>query len=402
MINVVIFNLSNFKDINTPHLKKLSNALTSKNYTLYAVDSTTIKELNKRLRDLNINLNTHTSGHIFSLTEHYSEIIKLCIDQNIGIDNIIIVDYDYKHIKIAEKLRFNICLCDLNTIQDDDVILNKILHSINYYTSENNSIGKKTCFQKSINIVVPIMGDNRRFINSRYGIERNLIEMMGKDVLFWVLSNLQIDANYIFIIREHLCRLHKFDKILKSMYPNCTIIKSETKTQGNACSILLAENYINNNNPLIVCNDNQWLSWNVQDYITDFLLNQNAILQAITFRCCGDNRFHYIKTSEDDKTIKSIHLNTPINEYALTDIYFWKHGSDYVKYTHRMNSQNKRLFGEFCTTLITNEVLDDINNNILPKESVIHRICDKYFTFQEEQHIQEFEQWYTENQLPNI
>jgi dTDP-glucose pyrophosphorylase len=327
------------------------------------------------------------------------------VDHNFGTPNIIVVDSDYNSIRIAQRLNLNVCLNynyknnenNENDENNTNLLLQKILNSIVYYEDENRSIGKRTPFQKSINIVVPIMGDNTRFLRSCYRMELALI-MFGKPMLSWVVANLQIDANYIFVIREHLCRLHKIDKILESMYPDCIIIQSESKTEGNVCSILLAEKYINTDDPLIVVNDNQWLQWDIEEYITDFLLKTTAHLQLITFRCCGDNSFHYIKTHDSDNTqVVSILLNKPLNEYALTEIYFWRRGKDYVKYAHRMISQNKRILGEFCTTLVTNEVLDDIKDKILPEGSVIHRICERYFPFRQEHELKAFYQWYIDN-----
>lgn len=407
MIRVIIFNLTNF-DENDNFVKVLASTfkdLQSRGYTLYVVDNISVKDINRKLFKLQFSglLKTHDSNGICSIKDHYLKIISDLLDHNICISNIMVIDYDYNSIKIARKLNLNVCLLSLSELNnnkenniDTNLLLEKVLNSILYYEDENRSIGKKTPFQKSINIVVPIMGDNTRFLRSSYRMERALI-MFGKPMLSWVIGNLQIDANYIFVIREHLCRLHKIDKILESMYPGCTIIRSESKTEGNACSILLAEKYINTDDPLIVINDNQWLKWNVEEYITDFLLNTTARLQLITFRCCGDNSFHYIKTDDfDDTHVVSIVLNKPLNEYALTDIYFWRYGKDYVKYAHRMNSKNKRILGEFCTTLVTNEVFDDIQDNILPQKSVIHRVCERYFPFREEHELKAFYQWYTD------
>lgn len=406
MIRVIIFNMcsvdENCIDANYKNsLYTTFNDLQSRGYILYAVDNISVKDLNKKILTLGCHtlLKTPEYNDSYCIKDYYLKIISNTIDHGINTSNILVVELDdhetsvrYNNIKIAQRLNLNVCILNSNV-----PIVDKILTSILYYQNENRSIGKKTLFQKSINIVIPIMGDNTRFLKSSYRMERSLI-MFGKPMFSWVVGNLQIDANYIFVIREHLCRLHKIDKVLESMYPDCTIIQSESKTEGNACSILLAEKYINNDDPLIVANDNQWLQWDVEEYITDFLLGTHSPLQLITFRCCGDNSFHYIKTQDsDDKIVASIALNKPVNEYALTEIYFWRRGEDYVKYAHRMNSQNKRILGEFCTTLVTNEVLDDIKDNILPKESVIHRLCDKYFPFREDHELKSFYQWYTDD-----
>jgi dTDP-glucose pyrophosphorylase len=390
MIRVIIFNTGiNF---NEDEFKSTLSQLKSRGYTLYAVDNISTKDLNRKIQMMECQdfLRTHSCGGCISIKDHYINIISECLDTC----NILVVDNDYTSITIAQKLGLRVCLKS-----NGEDLVKEILSTVDYYQDPNRSLGKRTLFKKSINIVVPIMGDNTRFTNSMYMSERNMIPIYNKPVLTWVLDNLQIDANYIFVIREHLCRLHKIDKILESLYPGCTIVKSEKRTEGNACSILLAEQYINNTNPLIVVNDNQWLEWDVERYITEFLLNETSLVQMITFCCCGDNTFHYIETNSSDKIVTRIHLFKPVNEWAITDVYFWRHGEDFVKYSHRMNSQNKRLVGEFCTTLVINEVFDDITTNKIPQGSVIHRICDKYFRFSEAHNIPEFIYWYADNKL---
>jgi hypothetical protein len=386
MIKNIAININNscYKDT----FKYLLSELYSRGYNLYAYSSMSVKELNRELQNLECKnyITTPSTNNIITIKDYYLDIINNTTLESVS--ELLIVDNEYNNIKIAQKLNLQICFSnDYNNLD--------ILKCIKYYENPNIGISKKTLFQKSINIVIPIMGDNRRFLTSFYRMERNLIDMMDKPFYSWIVNNLQIDANYIFVIREHLCRIHKIDSVLKCMYPNCTIIQSEQKTQGNACSILLAEKYINNDNPLIIANDNQWLEWNVEELITDFLLREKALLQAISFNPYGNNMFHYIQSCNiNNKVIKSVHLNKPISENAFTEIYFWRHGKDYIKYTHRMNSQNKRFIGEFCTTLVTNEVLDDINNNLIPKDSVIHVPCERYFIFNEAHCIEEFEKWF--------
>jgi dTDP-glucose pyrophosphorylase len=400
MIKNIIINITDYLNDSEVLLSTCSE-LKNRGYILYAIGNDSLKDLNREIKTINCDMFFESiyTTNINCIKEYYFEIINHVIsnDKNIisnDMSSILTIQKDYNNIKIAERLGLKICFLK-------NICVDSILKTIIYYQDENKTMGTKTLFQKSVNIVIPIMGDNRRFLTSNYRMERNLINVMNKHFLFWVTSNLQIDGNYIFIIREHLCRIHKFDDILKSMYPNCIIIKSEQKTQGNVCSILLAEQYINNDNPLIIANDNQWLQWNVKEYLIDFILKQTSLLQIISFNPYGNNNFDYIKTdNEDQNIVKQISLKQPISEHALTEVYFWRYGKDFVKYAHRMNSQNKRYIGEFCTTLVTNELFDDISSNKIPNGSVTHKPVKKYFIFNEAHHVTEFETWYKEKQLP--
>lgn len=389
MIKLIIFNFDN----TYPDFMNIIIELYARKYTLYAVGNIPVKELNRKINDIQCcdYFQKYEHNNLYTTRDYYIEIIKKSNDKDIQTKQILIIDNNYFNVKTANNLGLSICLY-YKSIQE-------ILNVITYHNDENKP--KSSIFTKRLNIVIPIMGDNTRFQNSRVKTERSLIQMMNKMVPFWTISNLQIDANYIFIVREHLCRINKYDQILQSMFPNCQVIQSIKKTEGNACSILLAEQYINNDDPLVVVDDNQWLSWDIERLLVDFLLKETALLQMITFNPYGNNNYHYISTDEqNNKIVKSIHLNKPISEYALTDVYFWRHGKDFIKYTHRMISRNQRYLGEFCTSLIANELFDDILDKKIQDDSVIHVSCPKFFKFNNPSTLDEFRIWY-ENRLQN-
>jgi dTDP-glucose pyrophosphorylase len=388
MIKLIVFNLDN----TYPEFISTVSELQARGYILYAVDNISVKELNRKIVDLEcqIYFSDYCHNNLLKVRDYYIEIISNAIENGFSTREILVVDDNYTNVKTASSLGLSICLHNSKE---------EILDTIRYYNNENHV--KPSIFGKRINIVVPIMGDSIRFQKSRYRMERNLILMMNKMVLFWTLSNLQIDANYIFVIREHLCRLHKFDQILASLYPNCKIIQHIPRTEGNVCSVLLAEKYIDNNDPLVVVDDNQWLEWDVERLLMKFLLHETALLQMITFNPYSNMEYHYVRTDPDnDKVVREIMLNKPMSEHGLTDVYFWRHGEDFVKYAHRMNSRNQRYRGEFCTSLIANELFDDIRNNKIPDNSVIHVGCSKFFKFNEEHTLEEFRRWY-ENRIRN-
>jgi dTDP-glucose pyrophosphorylase len=49
----------------------------------------------------------------------------------------------------------------------------------------------------------------------------------------------------------------------------------------------------------------------------------------------------------------------PISDIATVGIYFWKHGSDYVKFANKMILKNSRFNGEFYTCPVFNEAIQD-------------------------------------------
>jgi dTDP-glucose pyrophosphorylase len=49
----------------------------------------------------------------------------------------------------------------------------------------------------------------------------------------------------------------------------------------------------------------------------------------------------------------------PISDIATVGVYFWKHGSDYVKYTEQMINKDIRVNNEFYVCPVYNEAIAD-------------------------------------------
>ena len=49
----------------------------------------------------------------------------------------------------------------------------------------------------------------------------------------------------------------------------------------------------------------------------------------------------------------------PISNKATVGIYYWKQGSDYVKYAEEMIEKDKRVNNEFYVCPVFNEAIDD-------------------------------------------
>ena len=268
-----------------------------------------------------------------------------------------------------------------------------IRYSVKYYEDDNLLI--KTCFHKKINIVVPLAGLGTRFlINPRDKTPKLLINLINRPLIAWVLNNIKIDGNYVFIIRQQQCSDFKLDTLLKCMIPDCKIIITEKVTQGPACSILLAEDFIDNRFPLLIANDNQWLDWNPADFVLDFLLKDvNSIVKVSTFLSNGNHKYNYVKIDENGNVI-FIKQNSPISCFATTGIYLWRRGEDYVRCVHNMIKSNKRTRGEFCIAPVINELIDEINLT-KSKQVITKQECEHFMVMEDLNDVAEFEHyWY--------
>ena len=346
----------------------------------------------------------NVSGFIIEPKQTLLESYFSCIvDSGCSSEECIIVDDNVDNIQIAKMTGCKICFNGLHPTENDPEDLNAldIIKTIIYYQNENSGIVKRTMFRKRINIIIPMMGSGLR-LHSKMNkdTQKAYVDIMGKPMISWVIQNLKIDANYIFIIRSDSDTLPSndtvgrgIDKLLLSLVPKCTIVRCEHKTEGQIGSILLAEKYINNNDPLIIANDNQWLDWDIEKMLGIFLFEKvDSLLELITFTSDGNHRYNYVEL-DDNNNVICIKQNRPITQLAMTDVYFWRRGEDFIRCAHRMTSLNKRIRGEFCTLLVVNELLDEIRDGVSVGKITLSE-CKSFITLQDHNDILQFKNYW--------
>ena len=117
-----------------------------------------------------------------------------------------------------------------------------------------------------MNIVIPMVGLGKRFSDVGFKKPKPLIDVRGKSIVQHSVESLNIEGNYIFIIRtSDYSEELKF--VLKTLKPNCIIIETKELTEGSASSILLAKEYIDNDEELVTTNCDQRTDWNSDEFI---------------------------------------------------------------------------------------------------------------------------------------
>lgn len=216
-------------------------------------------------------------------------------------------------------------------------------------------IKKDIWIDSSLNVLVPMAGAGKRFQDAGYIFPKPLIEINNKPMIQYVINNLNIKANYIFIVQKEHVSSFGLNNILKILVPNCNIIVVDKLTEGAACTTLLAKNLINSNKPLLIANSDQYVEWASSEAMYHFVSKNNdgAIL---TFNSIHP-KWSYVRTKVNSNIVLEVAEKKVISNQATAGIYYWKHGSDYVKYAEKMISKNIRFNNEFYVCPVYNEAI---------------------------------------------
>ena len=127
-------------------------------------------------------------------------------------------------------------------------------------------------------------------------------------------------------------------------------------TEGAACTTLLSKSVINNDQPLLIANSDQYVDWNTSEFLYK-MQEQDADAGILTFKSTHP-KWSFVKTNSNGDVIE-VAEKKPISDTATVGIYYWKKGSDYVKYAEKMIEKNIRHNGEFYVCPVFNEAILD-------------------------------------------
>lgn len=211
-------------------------------------------------------------------------------------------------------------------------------------------------FDYSLNVLIPMAGAGSRFEKAGFTFPKPLIEVENDPMIKLVYDNLNIHANYIFIVQKEHRIKYNLDTLLNLISPNCKIIETDGLTEGAACTTLLAKDLIDNDNPLIIANSDQVVEWDSNEFM--YKMNEtNSDGGILTFKSTHP-KWSFAKIDKNG-LVSEVAEKNPISDDATVGIYYWRKGSDYVKYSQQMIEKNIRVNNEFYVCPVFNEAISD-------------------------------------------
>lgn len=207
-----------------------------------------------------------------------------------------------------------------------------------------------------LNIVIPMAGRGSRFAKEGYAMPKPLIDVHGKPMIEVVTNNIRPKCEHKFIylcLQEHLEK-YNLENRLKEMSPNCIVVPVNQVTEGAACTVLLAEKYIDNEDMLMMANSDQYVDIDINEYIQAMDDSDGLIMTMYA----DDPKWSFIKYDER-KYVTMVREKEVISNEATVGIYNFKRGSDFVQYAHRMIDKNIRVNNEFYVAPVYNEMIED-------------------------------------------
>jgi len=342
--------LSSFDKINTGISESLTK-LKQEGYLFYVASNAIKNTVELGLKKIGID---HLVDRVYSNEDVVHpkpnpEIYLKCMaDAGVCPDETLIIE-DSKHGReSAVKSGAHVCGVD----QSFDFTYERLKLMI----SQVRSPAVKWAGKSDVTVLIPMAGAGSRFANAGYQLPKPLIDVAGKPMIHQVIENLNLDAEYIFVVQKEHYQKYNLGAYLSLMVPGCKVVQTEGVTAGAACTTLLAKEFINNSRHLLIANSDQFVNWNSCDFMYS-MISDHADGGILTFEA-NETKWSYVRLGEDGYACEVAEKKVISNE-ASVGIYYWKHGSTYVRLAEQMIAKNIRVNNEFYVCPVYNELFQE-------------------------------------------
>lgn len=222
-------------------------------------------------------------------------------------------------------------------------------------------------------ILIPMAGAGQRFADAGYQVHKPAIMTIDrftgeeKPMVVCATGDLpgvaEDGSNVIYVDRT----FHKEDgveDVIRQYYPKAQFITIDHLTEGQACTCMLAEEYLNPQEPLLIAGCDNGMDINTEafeqlagecDCIVFTYRHNEAVL-------ANPNAYGWMITDDSDNitgtSIKKAISDTPMEDPAVVATFWFREARIFLEATKKMIAENDRINNEFYVDQTVKHVLD--------------------------------------------
>lgn len=206
-----------------------------------------------------------------------------------------------------------------------------------------------------MNIVIPAAGTGQRFVDAHYNTPKPFLPIYGKPMVQVAIDNLsdKNDKVYLLMRPEHIPYVKGTDLIHRN---NVCFVMIDRLTEGAACTVLRAKKFIDNDEPLLIANSDQYIEYDRNAWVQSANQHDGVIM---TFHAT-DKKWSYAETDDAGRVLRVAEKQV-ISPHATVGVYYYAKGSMFVNAAEAMISDNERVNGEFYVCPAYNRMVERYN-----------------------------------------
>lgn len=208
-----------------------------------------------------------------------------------------------------------------------------------------------------MNIVIPMAGAGSRFAKAGYTDPKPLISIHGVPMIEMVINNLRpaCPHQFIFICQRTHVAAYDLASMLERHAPGSELIQLDGLTEGAACTVLTAKDYINSTDPLMIANSDQYVDININKYCQE--IDRRNLDGLIMTLYSQDPKWSFAALDKEGYVTRVVEKKA-ISSHATVGIYNYRHGADFVAAAQDMIVRNLRVNGEFYVAPAYDQMID--------------------------------------------
>lgn len=204
--------------------------------------------------------------------------------------------------------------------------------------------------------IIPMAGEGSRFTNEGYALPKPLIPVSGIPMVIKAIRDMPPSDKWIFMVRQEHIDDYKIDELLKTEVKNAIIVPVKKTTQGQACTCMLAEGYLDDEEPVFIAACDNGYVYDKEKYQNLKKVDSvDSIIWTFTQKetlIRNPNAWGWCKLGDDNLTVQDMSVKIPVSDdpyydHAVVATFFFKRKRDFKQAVNLMIKENYRINNEF-------------------------------------------------------
>ena len=217
-------------------------------------------------------------------------------------------------------------------------------------------------------VVIPMSGMSRRFSVAGYKDPKYLLEIDGRTVIEHIVNLYPKDSEFVFIINDKHEKETEVVEVLNRITDDPTIITINQHKKGPVHTVLEAERFIDDDEPVIVNYCDFSMKWDYDDFVSHIEDTQcdGSVISYTGFHphMLGSDNYAFCRLREGSYQIEEIREKQPftdnkMSEYASTGTYYFKKGKYVKHYFQQLIDEEISCKDEYYVSLVYNLMIKD-------------------------------------------
>lgn len=216
-------------------------------------------------------------------------------------------------------------------------------------------------------IIIPMSGLGTRFKEKGYKDIKPLIQVNGKPIIEYVINLFPGENDFLFICNNDHLETTELREVLTKLKPSGKIIGVESVKKGPVWAVLQAQDYIKENEPIIVNYCDFDCVWDYKEFKKDMAQNDydGGIPCYIGFHphLLGPNLYASCRVNDKNELLeikeKFSWTEDKMDSYQSSGTYYFKSGTIVKKYFQQLVNEDINCNGEYYVSLVYSLLIRD-------------------------------------------